>query len=255
MYSLNAEHIFQNLTSQSHSKTMICSLLLAPLFAVRAASINIVSEDRYSLVAREIGTAEDAQTVPLGELNINESLFKSSSETPSTPNSWCLDLEIDGNVLLPCFQFYNGSLSGLRNGELFIELDNEGVVKEISLNINNNLQGLEVNIATTAIIQSPALRYKSNKPNGDKKQYDAPKKKKSALKGPLGADLPPVGDSGSNEFNEVVIPARDGKTFIERHWKFIVPPLVILFVMSYFAESPDGAAVAATTESEATKED
>lgn len=222
---------------------MISLLFLFLELSLSAMGNQINSYGVYSIFAKEIGNPQESiPTIPIGEININEKLFTNTKVgLPIAQNNWCLGLEQNGDVILPCFQFHRGSLENFKTGELLIELAADDQIENVSFNNNSKLKDVKLKFMDNAKVQAPTLKFKSNKNSPVQNQeLNTPlKKEKGALKGPLGTELKQNEDADDYEFNEVIIPDSDGKTFIERHWKLIVPPLLILTLMGYFSEPMD----------------
>lgn len=219
---------------------MIYPLIFILGFSASAIAQTVNTGIIYNVFARNIMKSEDSNlSFPIGEINVSEKLYlKSNEDLILDDRDWCFELKQNGDIIFPCFQFHKGSLEVFKNGEFSIELTDDNEIENISFNTNTNLNDVKLKFVSNTKIQSPSLKYKSNKqtPNQNQDQNDSNMimKKKGSLKGPLGTELKQ--DVNSNDFNEIIIPESGGKTFFERNWKFIVPPVLIVIVMSYFAE-------------------
>lgn len=163
-----------------------------------------------------------------------------STGDDSNNNNWCVSLinAIDPQYSFNCFTFLKGKISELNTGNLNIDLFNNEII-DVNYYVQKSLSNTDNNSITLNIVQNsvimPNPQPRLKLMQGQTPQLDVvsseskrktPKKKKVDLKKEINED-----------FIEIIKPKGlygDKKTFIEKYWLYIIPPMAIIFIIKQF---------------------
>lgn len=187
-------------------------------------------------------------TIIESQLSFNEALL--TKDMANSPNGWCLSLHSQlGDELtapgLECFNYFKliGQFSSIRDlaGELSLALDAEHQI--VSANFYPKEKGgLSLSISKSYKLPHPQPRLRLDGKTDATDHVEAPqentKEKKSKPKAKNldndKEDETVLNDDELKDFQEIVKPRglySDEKTFIERYWVYIVPPMLVFFVV------------------------
>lgn len=217
---------------------MIVSL---PLLAFVAGSLNSVIAETvldysYILYAEKVPVNGKEHVIGLLDAKSHSFTKADSPEDSSLEGQWCIGLR-GNDILLPCFQFYSGDVSQfLKGGRINIHDESS---MDLSVHNDPAMHHIEVSLFESADIPNPSLKLKVTSPEvSNTKPIVKPKKARKIVEKVKEDE---GNEEGASEFQEVVMPSassKDGKTFFERNWKFVLPPLVLMILMG-FANDPN----------------
>ncbi|ODQ48228.1 hypothetical protein PICMEDRAFT_16039 [Pichia membranifaciens NRRL Y-2026] len=212
----------------------------------------------YDLLIHPVGVSS-ANGYPLSNLSINSSTIDSqlllnkalaTKDLTESPNGWCLSLRSQPSDELTasgleCFNYFKPVQSlSTHNiaGELGLVLDVEH--KIVSVNFYPKEKGgLSLHISKSYEISDPQPRLRLDGKTDATDDVDIPKKstKKQKNLEPKGKILEENKEDETSletdelkDFQEIVKPRglySDEKTFIEKYWVYIVPPMLVIFVV------------------------
>lgn len=173
--------------------------------------------------------------------------------SPTENTQWCVSLicgELDTyNSCLDfeCFNYFESDFASLKNGVLNVQTSND-IISSVNyykskVKTGGNQLSTGIRLKMISGGETGGVEIMQNQKNHDKRktitsEETAPDSRNTPLQQPEHEpkDEPTIKPpSADQEFIDVLKPAgfySEGQTFIEKYWKYILPPLVVIFVIA-----------------------
>jgi hypothetical protein len=247
-------------------RSLLPLVALFSTFQISATATELVDNEKWNLSIHQPSTNLHSGIV-VGNIVIKDTTA-SIEPVPITSNpswndldkeGWCVSLlQVGDATELPCFTYLQELplLNGNIYGELALVINFPLEEEQASISsasffpMADEDASLSLNLQTPFVLRNPIPRL-SLKGTADVPPPPSPpspsdvtddavlakKKKKKTGKPVKKVETPPANEANLDEpFQEVVLPPRgiyaDKKTFIEKNWMYIAPPLVVVFILA-----------------------
>jgi hypothetical protein len=245
-------------------RSLLPLVALFSTFQISATATELVDNEKWNLSIHQPSTNLHSGIV-VGNIVIKDTTA-SIEPVPITSNpswndldkeGWCVSLlQVGDSTELPCFTYLQELplLNGNIYGELALVINFPLEEEQASISsasffpMADEDASLSLNLQTPFVLRNPiprlSLRGTADVPpppsppsSSDVTNDTVLAKKKNTGKPVKKVETPPANEANLNEpFQEVVLPPRgiyaDKKTFIEKNWMYIAPPLVVVFILA-----------------------